>query len=181
MHKSATKCNETLGKWCKNKHGASKIIDALETYQCCFQQNCPGVSFLCRNPTFRKNPGKYCKNPFLPEDPWSQSTRRRGPRRAPHHLLVRARPGRARGWCGLPSHLLEPPLCLHIPSDLKLSGVRRLSQIEFRCAATIRNHDLEPETPFWHPTGTGIWRRSSSSSSLMSLHQPSMIRSSMCE
>jgi hypothetical protein len=25
-------CNETLGKWCKNKHGASKIIDTLETY-----------------------------------------------------------------------------------------------------------------------------------------------------
>jgi hypothetical protein len=32
MHKSATKCNETIGKWCKNKHGASKIIDMLETY-----------------------------------------------------------------------------------------------------------------------------------------------------
>jgi hypothetical protein len=27
------KCNETQGKWCKNKHGASKIIDTLETYQ----------------------------------------------------------------------------------------------------------------------------------------------------
>jgi hypothetical protein len=33
MHKSATKCNETVGKWCKNKHGASKIIDTFETYQ----------------------------------------------------------------------------------------------------------------------------------------------------
>jgi hypothetical protein len=32
MHKSATKCNETVGKWCKNKHGESKIIDTLETY-----------------------------------------------------------------------------------------------------------------------------------------------------
>jgi hypothetical protein len=32
MHKSVTKCNKTLGKWCKNKHGASKIIDTLETY-----------------------------------------------------------------------------------------------------------------------------------------------------
>jgi hypothetical protein len=32
MHKSATKCNETVGKWCKDKHGASKIIDTLETY-----------------------------------------------------------------------------------------------------------------------------------------------------
>jgi hypothetical protein len=33
MHKNATKCNETISKWCKNKHGASKIIDTFETYQ----------------------------------------------------------------------------------------------------------------------------------------------------
>jgi hypothetical protein len=33
MHKSDTKCNETLGKWYKNKHGASKITDTFETYQ----------------------------------------------------------------------------------------------------------------------------------------------------
>jgi hypothetical protein len=33
MHKNATKCNETLSKWCKNKHGASKIMDTLEAYQ----------------------------------------------------------------------------------------------------------------------------------------------------
>jgi hypothetical protein len=33
MHKSATKCNKTIDKWCRNKHGASKIIDTLETYQ----------------------------------------------------------------------------------------------------------------------------------------------------
>jgi hypothetical protein len=26
------KCNETQGKWCKNKRGASKIIDTFETY-----------------------------------------------------------------------------------------------------------------------------------------------------
>jgi hypothetical protein len=26
------KCNETLSKWCENKHGASKIIDTFETY-----------------------------------------------------------------------------------------------------------------------------------------------------
>jgi hypothetical protein len=32
MYKNATKCNETLNKWCKNKHGASKIMDTLETY-----------------------------------------------------------------------------------------------------------------------------------------------------
>jgi hypothetical protein len=33
MHKNATKCNKTLSKWCKNKHGASKIIDMFDTYQ----------------------------------------------------------------------------------------------------------------------------------------------------
>jgi hypothetical protein len=33
MYKSATKCNETLSKWCKNKHGASKIIDTFWMYQ----------------------------------------------------------------------------------------------------------------------------------------------------
>jgi hypothetical protein len=33
MHKNATKCNEKIHKWCKNKHGASKIIDTFETYQ----------------------------------------------------------------------------------------------------------------------------------------------------
>jgi hypothetical protein len=33
MHKNAMKCNETLSKWCKNKHGSSKIMDTLETYQ----------------------------------------------------------------------------------------------------------------------------------------------------
>jgi hypothetical protein len=36
MHKNVMKCNETLSKWCKNKHGASKIIDTLETYQAPF-------------------------------------------------------------------------------------------------------------------------------------------------
>jgi hypothetical protein len=33
MYKNATKCNETIGKWCKTKHGASKMIDTFETYQ----------------------------------------------------------------------------------------------------------------------------------------------------
>jgi hypothetical protein len=33
MHKNATKCNKTLSKWCKNKHGASNIIDTFEMYQ----------------------------------------------------------------------------------------------------------------------------------------------------
>jgi hypothetical protein len=32
MHKNVMKCNETLNKWCKNKHGASKIMDTLDMY-----------------------------------------------------------------------------------------------------------------------------------------------------
>jgi hypothetical protein len=139
--------------------------------------------FFCRNPTFRKNPEKYYKNPILPKDPWSQNTRRRGAGRPPHHLVARPRTGCARVWWGHPSRLLEPSFCLHIPPDLKLSGVRRFSQIEFRCVATIRHRDSEPDTPFWHPVGIGIWRRSasSSSSSPTSLHKPSMTPPSMCE
>jgi hypothetical protein len=38
MHKNGTNCNETLSKWCKNKHGASKIMDTLETYHCYIHQ-----------------------------------------------------------------------------------------------------------------------------------------------
>jgi hypothetical protein len=38
MHKNATKCNETIYKWCKNKHGASKIIDTFETYHTTVQK-----------------------------------------------------------------------------------------------------------------------------------------------
>jgi hypothetical protein len=69
-----------------------------------------------------------------------------------------------------PNRLLESSFRLQIPFDLKLSGVGHFSQIDFRCTATIRNHDLELETPFWHPAGTGIQRRSSSSSSPVTPH-----------
>jgi hypothetical protein len=42
MHKNAMKCNETLRKWCKNKLGASKIMDTFETYQCGARKNISG-------------------------------------------------------------------------------------------------------------------------------------------
>jgi hypothetical protein len=45
MHKSATKCNETICKWCKNKHGASKIIDTLETYHWFPEFKSKGIEF----------------------------------------------------------------------------------------------------------------------------------------
>jgi hypothetical protein len=89
-----------------------------------------------------------------------------------------ARPRQGVVWPPQPSP--RAPFRLHIPSDLKISGVRHFSQIEFRSAASIKNHDSEPEIPFWHLAGMGIWRRSSPSSSPTSLHQPSMIPPSMC-
>jgi hypothetical protein len=72
MYKNATKCNETIGKWCKNKHGASKIIDTFETYQP--PRSKPG---LCRRApllhadalpgrcdSMRASPwSKFCSNP----------------------------------------------------------------------------------------------------------------------
>jgi hypothetical protein len=39
------KCNETLGKWCKNKHEASKIMDTLETYQLPYAMSTSSVLF----------------------------------------------------------------------------------------------------------------------------------------
>jgi hypothetical protein len=45
LHKNATKCNETQGKWCKNKHGASKIIDTFETYHGGVMYNALGSHF----------------------------------------------------------------------------------------------------------------------------------------
>jgi hypothetical protein len=48
MHKNATKCNETLNKWCKNKHGASKIMDTLEMYQAPTGKMCPSSGMRCR-------------------------------------------------------------------------------------------------------------------------------------
>jgi hypothetical protein len=108
---------------------------------------------------------------------------RRGDEEEPRgaHTTWWRRPGRARGWCGRLDHYLEPSFFLHKVSDLKIEGVWRFSQIEFRWTATTRNRDSEPETPFWHLAGTGNWIRSSPSSSLMPLHQPSMILPSMCE
>jgi hypothetical protein len=97
------------------------------------------------------------------------------------HRGAQPSPGRAHLVWERLGRLLILSFCLHIPPDLKILGRQRFSQIDFRCAAAIRNRDSEPETPFWHPAGTGIWRRSSSPSSPTFLHRPSMTPPSMCE
>jgi hypothetical protein len=70
MHKSATKCNETVGNWCKNKHGASKIIDTLETDH-----------WTKRKPNIQK----------FTEASREPKRRRKGARRRPHHQGARPR------------------------------------------------------------------------------------------
>ena len=97
-------------------------------------------------------------------------------------------PGRA-GWAwprlgGGLAALDTPSVSLFaykLPSDLKTQGSSTFFHKEFRSTATTRFHDSEPETPFWHPAGTGNWRRSSSSSSPSLLHRPSMFPPSMSE
>jgi hypothetical protein len=124
--------------------------------------------------------GKFPKN--IAKLLFYQKTRRRRATRDPHHLAARARPGRARGWCGRLGHRLEPSFRLYKVPDLKIEGGSTFFLIEFCYTTTTRNPDSEPETPFWHPTGMGNWRISSpSSSSPTPLHQPSMIAPSVCE
>jgi hypothetical protein len=57
MHKNARKCNETLSKWCKNKHGASKIMDTLKMYH-------DATTELRRSTRSRATP-EWCGNPVL--------------------------------------------------------------------------------------------------------------------
>ena len=89
-----------------------------------------------------------------------------------------AAPGGGVGPPGTPSVSL---FAYKAPSDLKTSGGSTFFQKEFRSAATTRFHETAPETPFWHPAGTGNWRRSSPSSSPSLLHRPSMFPPSMSE
>jgi hypothetical protein len=157
------------------------VLNTTNMDWCCFQQNCSGVSFLCRNSTSSKNSGKITKNYISPEDPRSQNARRRGGSRGCHTWAARPSPGRATPVWGGSRPPLDLPSRLHIPLDDIISRGRRFFQIDFRYAAAIKNRDSEPETPFWHPAGTGIRRRSSSPSPPTLLHRPSMTPPSMCE
>jgi hypothetical protein len=59
MHKNAMKCNETLNKWCKNKHGASKFMDTLQMYHSPNPKSSPPIRQTRRsraNPATRLDP-----------------------------------------------------------------------------------------------------------------------------
>ena len=124
---------------------------------------------------------KNSRNSIFPEDPRSQKTKRRGCTGAPHKPRARLGPCRAQGWCG---HPVWPPTLLFgllKASDLKTSVESTLFQKTSRAPPPSKTLFRGSETPFWHPAGTGNWRRSSPSSSPTPLHQPSMIPPSMCE
>jgi len=125
--------------------------------------------------------GTKAKVPIFPEDSRSQNTRQRRAKGWPHtprRGLGLAAPGHGVVAPGTPSVSL---FAYKMPSDLKTQGGSTFFQKEFRSAATTRFHETAPETLFWHPAGTGNWRRSSPSSSPSLLHRPSMFPPSMSE
>ena len=130
--------------------------------------------FRSRKSTFRKNSGNNCKPPILPEDSRSQKTRRRGEKGGPHHLAARWAHGRVSRWCGGLGHPLATPSRLLNPLDLKRWGNNHISRNPYGTPPPSRTLFRGSETPFWHPAGMGIWRRSSPSSSPTLLHRRSM-------
>ena len=67
-----------------------------------------------------------------------------------------ATPGGGAATPGTPS----ASLCAYkLPFDLKTEGGSIVFQKEFCFAAATRNQDSDPETPFWHPAGTGNLER----------------------
>jgi hypothetical protein len=140
MHKSATKCNKTIGKWCKNKHGASKIIDTLETYQTAAAlRNCSGKNVIHLGLGLREALNKRRGGV-------------RGPPRGPHHPW--ARPGE-----GAPPHgeavlwPLSSSLSVHVPCPEKigvsvfgLSNSENISRVAFLKHKTAENRELA----LWH-------------------------------
>ena len=102
---------------------------------------------------YQEKSRKICQKSYLPEDLQSQSTRQRRVLGGPHPL---AAPGGGVAAPGTPSTSL---FAYNMPPDLKTDGGSTFFQKEFRSAATIRFHDSEPKTPFWHPAETGNLER----------------------
>ena len=79
-----------------------------------------------------------------------------GPRPTPGASLPLAAPGGGATTPGTPS----ASLCAYkLPFDLKTRRGSIVFQKEFRSTTATRNQDSDPETPFWHPAGTGNLER----------------------
>ena len=138
-------------------------------------------SFCAENQLSGKIPENMPKILFHPKTPGARI--RDGEEPGGGHTTCWRGPGQAApgGGVGPPGTPSASLFAYKEPSDLKTSGGSTFFQKEFRSAATTRFHETAPETPFWHPAGTGNWRRSSPSSSPSLLHRPSMFPPSMSE
>jgi hypothetical protein len=115
MHKNATKCNKTQSKWCKNKHGASKIIDTFETYhgsQYVFWKIDRGLRVFSSRRIYRRK-GDV-----------------RGWTRVPHHSPAQPRGGPRHGMVRPPSG--PPPSLLWTPSRVRKNRNFGFCFVQFR-------------------------------------------------
>ena len=134
------------------------------------------VSHFCaENQLSRKILENMPKILFYPKTHGARRVDAGEPRRAHTPPKARARPGRAWGRCGRLLAPLDLSFGLYIAYTLKHTGVRRFPEKSSASPPERETPSQPPETPFWHPAGTGNWRRSSPSSSPTPLHQPSMI------
>jgi hypothetical protein len=118
MHKNATKCNETLSKWCKNKHGASKIMDTLETCQATSSLSSPDENHALNEPRSNSPPPSF--NPLIPCPICCAHTPIRGPhppRPPPPPPRSPPPPGRSR-TSSPTRRCCKPPVRLPVSLDL---------------------------------------------------------------
>jgi len=137
--------------------------------------------FFAESQSFRKIPEKFQKFYFSrrPTEPEDEARRvHRGTTRTQGAGGPLPRPGVVWPPCVAPSAPLRTTKSLW-PKNF--GGNRRIFQKPSRAPPPSKTLFRGSETPFWHPAGTGNWRRSSPSSSPTPLHQPSMIPPSMCE
>jgi hypothetical protein len=121
MHKSATKCNETLGKWCKNKHGASKIIDTLETYHLPPRRRLTLTHTALRNPSRGSGPSTRMRWSPLPASP-------------PASIRLPHRPPQGCGPMTRADTPCAPPAtCIDIDIDVDVGPGRTASPMQPRC------------------------------------------------
>ena len=108
---------------------------------------------------YQEKSGKICQKSYLTRrhtEPEYETEKRPG---GPHLCQAWAQPWPRLGGAASSGRPLASLYAYKLPSDLKTYGDSRVFQKKFRSAAATRNQDSDPETPFWHPTGTGNLER----------------------
>ena len=105
---------------------------------------------------YQEKSRKICQKLFLTRrstEPEGETERRHGgPRPTPGAVPPDPAPG---GGLATPGSSSASLRAYKLPSNLKTQGVSIVFQKDFRSADATRNQDSDPETPFWHPAGTG--------------------------